>query len=60
MEVSKNWVTTPAVCDICGKKWQLVFETQIIIDGDQEQWKFPADITCDNFGSDKLTYTDFE
>jgi hypothetical protein len=60
IESSHQWATTPAVCNTCGKKFQLVFETDIIKDGDKESWKLPKDFCCERCGSDDILFPDFE
>lgn len=35
MEVSHQWVTTEAIYDVCGNVWQLVFECDIITEGEK-------------------------
>lgn len=59
IESIHGWVTTPAVCNTCGKKLQVVYETDVIIDNGKGIWKLPVGFKCD-CGSEDITYTDFE
>lgn len=49
---SKKWITTPAICNTCGKKYQMVFEADILTIDGMEEIKLPDDLYCKECGGD--------
>ena len=60
MEVSKGWCTTPAVCNVCGKKYQLGFECDTIVVEGGESWKLPTDVVWEVWGSRDRDFPNFK